>query len=209
MKSGKLVLALGLVVIVVGCEGGKNTIEERSMPQKNPTTYEFDASLDAVKAAITAARGEGWNDAQLHGGGELAWKKDGNPFASKVFEDPRNENDAYLGIACYAYAVGNSQMYLKDGNELSYYADFQIHLTQNGASRTRVEIIAKNSRVLAGTESHPFARAGIFLDVDPTSIEDYQILLDIGKQLGDRDMPKLILPDLNSPTHTVKKPRSH
>jgi len=101
------------------------------------------------------------------------------------------------------------RLYVKDGEAKTYYADFKIVLTPtNDPPRTRVAIVAQNCRVIAGTEWHPFARAGVFVDVDPTSIEEYQILLDIGRELGVQDMPKLITPDAQSQTRKIRRPRS-
>jgi hypothetical protein len=104
-------------------------------------------------------------------------------------------------------AVGKSVVYFKDGTPLTYYADFQIHLTPINADHTRVDIITRDSHVRAGTEWHPVAQAGIFVDVAPTSVEEYQILLDIGKQLGVKSMPMLITPDPKAPIRKLKASR--
>jgi hypothetical protein len=206
VKFYRFFLLFVVSLALTGCGVEKVAIQERQLPQRNPTAYEFDAPIDAVKHAINEARGEKWRDAQnVHEGGQLAWKGDGNPFAKNVFTKKENENDAYL--SGMGYAVGKSQVYLKDGKELTYYADFQIHLTPISVSKTRVEIFTQDGHVQAGTEWHPFARAGIFVVVEPTSIEEYQILSDIGKQLGVQDMPKLKTPDTNSPTRELKAAR--
>ena len=202
----KTVILVGLILTFTGCGGYKNTIEKRTMTQRNPTVYEFEGSLEEVKNAIREARGISWQNSQKpHEGGELIWKNSSNPFAGKIFENPKNENDAILcGMGA---AVGKSAMYMKDGEGLLYYADFQIHLAAITALRTKIEISTFDSHVLAGTEWHPFAQAGIYLEVKPTSIEEYQILLDIGKQLGATNMPKLILPDSGAPLEKVTEKR--
>jgi hypothetical protein len=207
MKCDRFLLFFGVCLVLTGCGAGKITIQERPLPRRNPTAYEFDAPIDAVKTAINGARGENWRDAQkIHEGGFLAWRNDNSPFTKDVFTKPGNESDAYLyGLGA---AVGKSQVYLKDGEELRCYADFHIHLTSITGSRTRVEILTYDARVHAGTEWHPFARAGIWVGVDPTSIEEYQILLDLGKQLGVQDMPKLITPDPDSRPRKIKRARS-
>ncbi len=164
-----------MALLLSGCGSDKVTIQERPLPQRNPTNYEFNAPIPEVKSAINDARGEKSLDSQNpHEGGQLTWKSDHNPFAKGVFSKSENENDAYLhGMGS---SVGKSKVYLKDGKELPFYADFQIHLIPIGTSKTRVEIITHDSYVEAGTEWHPFARAGIFAVVESTSIEEYQIL---------------------------------
>ncbi len=199
-----LVVSLALT----GCGSDKTTIQEAPLPQRNPTTYEFNAPMDAVKNAINEARGEKWQDAQgPNQGGQLAWKGDGNPFAKGTFANAQNASDAYLCGVGLGYAVGTSRVYSKDGKGLTYYADFQIHLVPVNASKTRVDILTHDSFIEAGTEWHPFARAGIFVNVPATTIEEYQILLDVGKQLGDRNMPKLITPDPGSQTRKLRATR--
>ena len=189
-----------------GCDTDKVAIQQRQFPQRNPTLYEFDAPLDAVRRALNEARGENWqNTQQPFEGAVLAWKGNGDPFAKDALTKPGNQSDAYLhGMG---YAVGKSRVYLKDGQELPYYADFHIHITAISASRTRVEVLTEDSRVEAGTEWHPFARAGVFVVVPPTSIEEYQILLDMGKALGVRGMTNLMAPDRNAPTRTIRATR--
>jgi hypothetical protein len=196
---------IGLFLGTLGC-AEQNRIEEKVLPIKNPVTYDFDASIGQVQAAIKQARGEGWQDTQNAGnGGELIWKSDGNPFAKKIFDDPKNQNDAYL--CGMGDAVGKSRVYFKDREALTYYADFQIHLTAISASKTRVQIVTFDSRVKAGSEWGPFVRAGVFLTVEPTTIEEYQLLLDIGKQMSQSDMPQMFLPDPSKPGKAVVKPR--
>ncbi|MEQ1935927.1 MAG: hypothetical protein ABL962_18890 [Fimbriimonadaceae bacterium] len=195
------------IPVVTGCGGSGVSIEERTLSVRNQTNYEFNASIDAVITAVINARGEQWNLAQpAFQGAQLAWRGDGSPFAKKAFIG------SSTNVAAFLYGMGNSvgtsKVYLKDSNELRYYADFNIQLTPVDTSRTRVDIITQKSQVLAGTEWHPYARAGIFVTVEPTSIEEYQILLDIGKQLGIQDMPQMILPDTNAPTLKRKKSRS-
>ena len=210
MKTPHNILMLLFAVLFssAGCGSKTVAIEERILPNRNPTVYEFDAVISVIKHAIKAARGEKWRDAQPpHQGTQIAWKGDGNLFAKHAYEDSGISDVAFLyGMGD---CVGKSQVYIKGGNGLTYYADFKVVLTPaNNPSRTRVEIIAQRCRVETGTEWHSFARAGIFIDVDPTSIEEYQILLDIGKQLGIHEMPKLITPDPKSPTRKIKRPRS-
>jgi hypothetical protein len=47
----------------------------------------------------------------------------------------------------------------------------------------------------------------ITANVEPTTVEEYQILLRIAEQLGVKDMPPLITPGTNAPIKQVTKPR--
>lgn len=205
-KSLNSLLWVGIMWLFWGCHDGYVRIEERLLPQRNPTTYEFPASIKAVQRAITAARGEDYQMTRppfqrL----VLVWHGDENPFAKNVFSRTNTEYDAYLyGMG---EAVGRSSVYVNGGKELLYYAEFQIHLVPAGPQKTRVEILTRDSHVEAGTEWHPFVRAGIYATVAPTSVEEYEILLDVGTQLGVQNMPKIIKPDASSPTRKIKVKR--
>jgi hypothetical protein len=200
-----LTCCLVVSLVLTGCRAGEIAIQERQLPKRNPTAYEFDVPLDAVIRALDEARGIKWHGTQnSNEGGYLAWNG-GNLFTRTERSQEGNEAVAYLNGM--GNAVGKSHVYLKDGRELAFFADFQIRLTSISNSKTRVDIVTHDSFVEAGTELHPFARAGIFVDVPPTTIEEYQILLDVGKQLGAQDMPKLITPDPGSPTKKLRATR--
>jgi hypothetical protein len=67
----------GLAIGMAGCDHGLVSIDERVMPDRNPTNYEFEASLEDVKVAINKARGEEWMGRQgLYLGDSLMWGKE-------------------------------------------------------------------------------------------------------------------------------------
>jgi len=205
-KMGLMLAIISLCVFALGCNSNRNVIDVTSLPVKNPTAYDFNASLEQVKQAISEARGTNWQfgSGMLHVDQVLSWKEDNNPFAAKIFAKPENGNDAFLwGMA---NTIGKSQVYSKDGKGLEYYADFHLHLIALNPIKTRVEVFTYNNYVMAGTEWHPQAQAGIHLVVPPSSIEEYQILLDVGRELGEKGMPKLVIPGSNASKQSVKMP---
>jgi hypothetical protein len=105
--------------------------------------------------------------------------------------------------------VGESQVYFKDGQPLIYYADFHIHLTPLDSKKTRVEIFTYGSSVVTGVDESwsPHGPAFIFVNVDPTTIEQYQILLGIGQQLRMTNMPPLVTPGMDAPMKELTLPR--
>jgi hypothetical protein len=208
------------------------TLQERLLPHPNLTSYEFDATITDVKDAIQKACGDQWRQEQFEknrgrvwkgggdadskkllsmalqqGGESLLWKGDGDALARDLLTKAGNENDAYLvgmEVPC-----GESQVYFKDGQPLIYFADFHIHLTAVGLQKIRVEIFTYGSRVVAGVDESwsPHGPSFIFVEVDPTTIEQYQILLRIGEQLGTKNMPPLVTPGSDSPVKQLTKPR--
>jgi hypothetical protein len=53
----------------------------------------------------------------------------------------------------------------------------------------------------------PHGPSLISAEVDPTTIEQYQILLDIGRQLGAKEMPPLLTPGPDAPVKELTLPR--
>jgi hypothetical protein len=235
MSRWLLGLLIGTTLTLTGC-GQQHVreviLQQRLLPHPNPTAYDFDADVSHVKGAVKRAFDK-WRDEQTtkyqamvwKGSGDaetqhilslvlqssglmqLLWKEDGDAPTKDTFTKPGNENDAYIFGG--DTPVGESQVYFKDGQPLIYYANFHIHLTVVSPQKTRVEIFTDDSSLAAGLDKSwsPHGPALIFVKVDPTTIEQYQILLGIGEQLGTKDMPQLVTPGPDSQVRQIKKPR--
>jgi hypothetical protein len=140
--------------------------------------------------------------------GSLYWKGDADSLTKNLLSKVGNENDAYFNGT--DSPVGESKTYLIASQPLIYFADFHIHLNAITASRTRVEIITYDSKVntgaYAGRTAH--GRSFLYVPVDPTTIEEYEILLRIGLQLGAKDMPPIEVPGPGSPVRQITKAKS-
>lgn len=89
-----------------------------------------------------------------------------------------------------------------------YFADFHIHLAAVGPSRTSVTVFTYDSSVVAGLEWRPaHGQAYIFVEVPPSSIEECEIPLRIGRQLDATDMPALKVPGPDAPVKKLTPPR--
>jgi hypothetical protein len=226
-----------IVVVVLsctGCDPHRQTIafEQKTLAHPNPTSFEFEAPIGDVKNAIKKVFGSEsaadrmptnqhkiWqrggddetkrslSDLLQQPGGTLLWKGDADALADNVLTKPGNDNDAYLygGVS----PAGESQIYFKDHRPLVYFADFHIHLTSISSRKTRVEIFTFGSRVVTGLDKgwSPHGPAYIFVDVFPTTVEEYQILLGIGDQLRVTNMPPLEVPGPDDPIKELKLPR--
>jgi hypothetical protein len=137
----------------------------------------------------------------------LIWKGVADVLTRGALAKPGTENDAYLsgGGTC----IGESKTYFKDDQPLIYFADFHIHLTALDERKTRVEIFTYGSYVVTGLDESwsPHGPSLISAEVDPTTIEQYQILLDIGRQLGAKEMPPLLTPGPDAPVKELTLPR--
>jgi hypothetical protein len=228
-------LLMTIALALTGCGPppvSQVTLQEKQMPRPNPVNYEFDAPVSGVRDAVRKALGFDWRLEEARRNRQRAWKGGGSaeakcvltmalqlPPGSLFFKgdadalskhlltQPGNENDAYFyGTDS---PIGESQVYFKDGQPLIYYADFHIHLNALGPQKTRVEISTYDSSLVTGVDESWSAHGPsfIFVRVQSTTIEEYQILLGIGKQLGTKNMPQPVTPTPDSAVRQLTKPR--
>ena len=223
MSHHTIALLFGFLLSAPGCGSAQVALQERPLSERNPTNYEFNASVKDVQAAIKrdfsyqwleelrlknknpAPTGPLYTALQMQGA-SLLWRGEGDSLSKKLLRQPGNEEDAYLygGGSC----VGLSQVYFKDGQPLVYFADFHIHLAVVSSARTRVTVLTYGPSVVAGLERRvAHGPAYVFVEVPPTSVEEYQILLRIGHELAIRNMPQIKLPGPETPMRNLSRPK--
>ena len=174
MKNVKIILAcFALSITIMGCYSQK----ELTNPN-NPTSYIFEANIEQVRIAIvnnTERYKENWMS---------LWSKEED---KKIIFHTDIKEDAWLN----SFGNIDSKIYFKNGNPLPYSVSFHIHLDSVSENRTNVEIFTLNPKIfrwgiLYGNIGHGYAHME---EVPPSTIEEYEILLSIGEQLGEKGMP--------------------
>jgi hypothetical protein len=189
----KLISSFILIFLYTSCyfnpSGGSIEYFKKELKVKNPTVSIFDKSLDKVKSAIEKSLIQ-YNDTGL------LWQKEVDQYHYKdIFKDSLNFNDYVISLFS-----SDSKNYFStnDTIPLKYYAEFHLHLVEIDTDRTLVQVITYHSRIVVGEETMGLVGEigrEIAEPVEPTSIEEYEILFRIGKELGvNRKMPKLLLP---------------
>ena len=167
--------------------------EPKEWNDKNPTQYVFDVSKRQLRksliAKIDSFRTQNW---------KLSFKNGDLPIDTlTIFTVPGNHSDFYLEKD--HLAKRKSYLYEIDGEKLIYEADFHIHIQSIDENHTRVRIFTIKPRVIVGKNIFPspphFVRQFKYQEVPPSSIEEYEILLAIGKLVNQEDMPKIIYPE--------------
>jgi hypothetical protein len=170
-----------------------NTYYELLLENENPTEYCFDANVNQVKIAIE----EGLGNYQIKGLA-LYFRQD-NRF--DILQLKGNENDAYLRTFLEPM---KSKIYFKDNKALLYSADFHVHLDSLTENKTRVTVVTLKSEVSTGKKlgigDNLTLGSSNLKSVPPSTIEEYEILLIIGKKLGQEGMPPC-----NYPSKEAKK----
>ena len=180
-KSIKIkLICFALSVIILGC------YSQEKLENLNPTSYVFNASVEQVKNAMNIA-GETYEF-----NGSLYFSDKVDYSYSYIFIDSNNINDAIL----YPLASFDSKIYFRSGKPLPYTSmAFHIHLDSISENKTNVEIFTLESKLYtfgigAGHLCHIWEK-----EVPPSTIEEYEILLIIGEQLGEQEMPACNYPE--------------
>jgi hypothetical protein len=92
--------------------------------------------------------------------------------------------------------VSYSKIYKKFWKPLKYLAEFELHFIYITETETKIEIITHNPKVLYWSfnffnSGHSYVKCKT---VEPTTIEEYEILLRVGNLVGEKHMPPLKLP---------------
>lgn len=172
-----------LLLICVSC----SDLEKLEFNEKNPTIFTYSYSIDRVKSTIL----DQFKDYNYRKMG-LYFKENFYPDSLSIFTQIGNENDFCLST--YDDPIGKSYLYLKNGRPLDYIASFHLHLVVIDSSQTKIEVRTLKSKVVDGLNLLPNVhgvRSFKYQKVDPSTIEEYEILLRIGAALGQKEMPRL------------------
>jgi hypothetical protein len=190
--SKKIILVyifIPLLLIIFACE--KVKIVEKHLDRRNGTEYIFNTTIDDLYKILTKEQGF----MQM-----LVITKDhlkiAPPEISNRFKKNDNKQDLFLwSLNDYC----KSRIYYNEkGIPFDYWVSFYLHLEKIDEIHTKVIITTIEPKIVIGHEFMPtpphFVRKSKFMKVEPSTIEEYEILLEIGKLLGEKNMPCLSLP---------------
>ena len=196
-------LAVLLLNFCSACSSDIHTIKTKRLSEKNLTSYEFARPMSEVKKeVISAFDTEKVNPltSEFHSSFSnmsfffVVESKEDALFSKHIFESQENSDDLYLHS--YGEPISSSAIYFGGGKPLRYRATFQLHLTALSQNSTKVSVITHNPTVINGSKCcglHGYVSNDV--PVEPTTIEEYKILLFVGRLLGTQDMPPLRLPE--------------
>ena len=163
-------LFITISVLTIGC------YSKEKLQSSNPTSYVFDAGIEDVRKAILTRVED-----SLDGYTVYAKEDYDNDILSKNIK-----NDALLRNH---YDV-KSKMFFRFGNPLPYSPEFIIHLDSISEKKTNVVVYTSDTTIVVGGIGVPHFGYTWEKKVSPSTIEEYEILLLIGQQLGQEGMPE-------------------
>lgn len=171
------------------------TVEKKIFNEVNPISYVFNWPLEDVKNAIFY----GFDDFKYN---DLVLCYKGGVFhpldTSNIFQQVGNNDDFYLMSRPSNFFYGKSRLYSIEGKPLDYTASFHIHLESVENIQTVVKVVTINPRVAVGTNALPqgphLVKPIDYMKVAPSTIEEYEILFEIGRILGEKKMPPIKYP---------------
>ena len=178
-----------LILVLFSCCGGNQEIVILS--HKNPTEYTFNFCTDSIRKIVI----QNFNNKQFYG---LSLANNERVLLHDIFKDSLNINDFVLEEFSTWHKC-NSKVYFNKKNEPHiYHATYQIHLEKINENKTKVSIITSETGIIYKSKLPAlphFNRVNKLKVLPATTVEEYEILLIIGKALGVKDMPSLKIPD--------------
>lgn len=183
-------------------------MQVKYLPHQNPTSWVFKATPQRVNQVTNYGMNKERTRSKLFLGdlglvAPLSHGRMDTVTFSIVTALKTDSGSSTLGVSANnqddLYATGSqsitSRTYFALGEPLPYQADYHIHLDRVGSDSTLVSVSAVNPRVIKGNRGSLFGvRGPKFIPVEPTTIEEYCILLYMADLLGDTTMPALVLP---------------
>lgn len=203
-KIGFVAVFVFLVITLCNSYIGLRT---KHLEEKNPTSYVFHVPLTVLRERIIkdfdTDRSTSINDlGSVQKINRIWWNVNtaNDFFPKEEYQKNFEKSENCFDICIFPGdnpAVSYSKVYNKFWKPLEYSAEFQLHFTSINEQETKIEVITHNPEVLYfgfdifGT-GHSYVNTK---KVEPTTIEEYEILLRIGKLVGEKDMPSLKLPE--------------
>ena len=180
--------------VALGCGG---ITEVRTIPRPNPMAWAFASPFASVAQCMESVGAEPvvdrWgNRAELDRYGDEP---------EKIRED--NRYDLNLESAGYGRKAVHSEVYLFKTCPLGLYGHWRVRAVARDAEHTRVDVVPKTLHVhnyRCFYIGHPW---GCALAVEPSTIEEYRILLALGACLGTSGMPAVVTPSGPVPLPTT------
>ena len=206
----ELIMVLAAVLAAFSCNAGVQRIQTYSLPGSNPTSYSFPLPVTEVHQRAWQAFSMEHQDTHpiFRKSSSMALETNllfestlfaecatNAVFAEKIFHDPANSNDIYLHSFGSPFVI--SPVYHGKKGGFPFIASFHVHLAASGTN-TIATVIASDTQVINGTK-FGFGPCGPgmannYVDVKPTTIEEYTILRYLGDYLGVTNMPPVVLP---------------
>ena len=196
-----------ITTALLSCDNLKR-LETRELVETNPTEQIFNVPVDKLRQTIlesfnehkgisspfyqtsifyfTVDMGNGEHKMTVSFNAETS----GNAlFGKEHFEKPNTENDIYIhSFGQFWY----SPIYFAGGEPLEFRTPFILTLEEIDKERTLLKVRPEDPKVLkgvAGLTAHGFYSKEI--EVEPTTVEEYSLILFIAEQLGDMTLRPL------------------
>ena len=201
LSTPRILLLLVFIFFAVACNRG---ILKTTLEKKNPTEYQFNVPIDSIHKLIIGNRFLFFDDMAVM---SLEQKLIIPIEIVKKLEKPVNKYDMFIDRSFNtqkkSYTYKN-----QDGEYLEYLVSFYLHLDSIDINKTKITIETFEPELIRGYDFLPspphFVRNPKWLIGEPSTIEEYSLLLKIGKAIGEKNMPSLILPNMYSKFEIVK-----
>lgn len=193
MKNISSLILKIVILILLFNACSNNEWMKKDLPKKNLTEYNFNTNIKLLYNVILT------DLSPLFVQSAIDYKYEPGDYKElyKIYLKRKCKYDIFIGLG---QNFGYSKMYFSnEGDSLKYNVEFYLALDSLDSNKTKVTIYTINPRIVIGRGLLPepphFVRRNIYMSIEPTTIEEYEILLEIGKLTEEQNMPPLILPN--------------
>lgn len=201
VKKRTLIISLTIVTTLWSCEN-LQPLEKKELIEKNPTDHIFNLQIETLRRTIIESFNEHrWITSKFYDSSVFFFEFKGHRlqtsfnaemypglFGKEYFEKEGTQDDIYL----YSYEYWASPIYYAGGQSLNCRTAFILKLKKINEEKTLLTIKADNLKVIKGVDgltAHGFVSKDI--EVEPTTVEEYSLILFIAEQLGDTTLKPL------------------
>ena len=199
----RTLIGLFFLTTFCGCEN-LQSLEKKELIEINPTEHIFNVPIDTLRQIIIESFNELKTlDSKFYDSSiffyefqehrhQAIFRAETFPglFGQQYFEQEGTRDDIYL----YSHEYWISPIYSAGGKQLNCRTAFIVTLKKVNEDNTLLKIKPEDLKVIkgvAGLTAHGFYSKEI--PVNPTTIEEYSLILFIAEQLGDTTLKQLNL----------------
>jgi hypothetical protein len=181
----KIIANFSFISVLVFSVSCRQQLRHYQLLVKNPTEYIYSINIDSAHNLIFNE----FNNYRYRGLSIDTANVSGyfiSDSIKSILNGPNNSHDLFLSTVT---PIGKSKLYLtKKGDSLDFISSFYMHLDSLDTNKTKVMVYAVHPLLLTGQDILPspphFVRAGHMKSIESSTIEEYEILLIIGKSLN-------------------------
>jgi len=209
-NSLSLVFGMFIILMITRCTESPKPVEKRRLVYTNPTTYTFKMPIKQLRDTIVQLFGIApqLDDKTLMKIFYYKWPETGDAHIMQAMLEPETSDKAAFGTEYFKKPGTNNNIFLTqmgdywystiyfDNNKpFKFTSSYTIEFKQLSNNSTAITVNAFHPQIINGTKCcGPHGNYSIYQNVQPTTVEEYTIILYIAQKLNIHGLNSLQLP---------------